>query len=299
MGNKKILVDSSLRELENHGTDGFPVTVHHDDLWMFEGKRVPVHWHSEFEIGIPTQGIAVYQIYQKRCEIRPGQAILINSNVPHSCSSADETRVLYHTIIVRPDFLYGQISSDIEKNCFRPFQQNRAVPCLIFDRTKEWGQRVFSLLEQADELFCQRPLCFELRIRGLLCEAFSYLLAEQIGSGNIPQLRQPAETTADLQRLEEMMNYLHTHFDCVISLQELAGQVHLSREVCCRFFRKMTGKTMTEYLTEYRVAQSLPLVQSRQYSMAQIAEMTGFSNASRFAKAFRAYTGYSPAGYRA
>ena len=61
----------------------------------------------------------------------------------------------------------------------------------------------------------------------------------------------------------------------------------------------MTGKTMTEYLTEYRVAQSLPLVQSRQYSMAQIAEMTGFSNASRFARAFREYTGCSPAGYRA
>ena len=49
---------------------------------------VPLYNKRKIEIGIPTQGIAVYQIYQKRCEIRPGQAILINSNVPHSCGPA-------------------------------------------------------------------------------------------------------------------------------------------------------------------------------------------------------------------
>ena len=85
----------------------------------------------------------------------------------------------------------------------------------------------------------------------------------------------------ELERLEQMLDYLNTHFESVISLQELADQVHLSKEVCCRLFKKMTGKTITGYLEEYRVNQSLPLVQSSQYSMIQIADMTGFSNASR------------------
>lgn len=31
-----------------------------------------------------------------------------------------------------------------------------------------------------------------------------------------------------------MLNYLNTHFESIISLQELADQVHPSREVCCR-----------------------------------------------------------------
>ena len=38
----------------------------------------------------------------------------------------------------------------------------------------------------------------------------------------------------ELERLEQMLNYLNTHFESIISLQELADQVHLSREVCCR-----------------------------------------------------------------
>ena len=44
----------------------------------------------------------------------------------------------------------------------------------------------------------------------------------------------------ELERLEQMLDYLNTHFESVISLQELADQVHLSREVCCRLFKKMT-----------------------------------------------------------
>ena len=44
----------------------------------------------------------------------------------------------------------------------------------------------------------------------------------------------------ELERLEQMLNYLNTHFESIISLQELADQVHLSREVCCRLFKKMT-----------------------------------------------------------
>ena len=62
---RKIQIDSTQREIADHGTQGFPVTVNHDDLWAFEGKHVPVHWHGEFEIGIPIEGRAVYQIYQK------------------------------------------------------------------------------------------------------------------------------------------------------------------------------------------------------------------------------------------
>ena len=62
-------------------------------------------------------------------------------------------------------------------------------------------------------------------------------------------------------------------------------------------FKKMTGKTITGYLEEYRVNQSLPLVQSSQYSMIQIADMTGFSNASRFARAFRRQFGCNPGEY--
>ena len=54
---------------------------------------------------------------------------------------------------------------------------------------------------------------------------------------------------------------------------------------------------ITKYLEEYRVNQSFSLVQSGRYPMTQIADMVGFSNASRFAGAFRKQFGCNPGEY--
>lgn len=144
-----------------------------------------------------------------------------------------------------------------------------------------------------ETVFDQKSFCYELKIKGLLCEVFSMILYahRQELTKFIPANQQ------ELERLEKMLNYLNLHFAEVISLQELADQVHLSREVCCRLFKKMTGKTITGYLEEYRVNKSFPLVQSGQYSMTQIAELAGFSNPSRFASAFRKRFGCNPGEY--
>ena len=293
MEKRKILVDSVRRELEEHGTEEFPMTVNHDDLWSFEGKHVPIHWHNDLEISLPREGEAIYQVYQKSYRIRPGEGLLLNRNVPHSCSSPGDERALYSTILVRPDFLYGDFGSDVERKCFRPFLQNSAIPCIHLTKSEKNGKEILQKLNQIEEVFDQKGFCYELKIKGLLCEVFSIILYEhrQELTRYVPSSQQ------ELERLEKMLNYLNTHFAEVISLQELADQIHLSREVCCRLFKKMTGKTITTYLEEYRVDKSFPLVQSGQYSMIQIAEMTGFSNPSRFAGAFRRRFGYNPGEY--
>ena len=293
MAKRTILVDSARRELEKHGTETFPMTVNHDDLWSFEGKNVPIHWHNDLEINLIREGEAVFQVYQKSYRVRTGEGFLLNRNVPHSCSSPGNEHVRYSTILVRPDFLYGDFGSDVERKCFQPFLQNSAIPCIYLTGFDENGKEILQKLNQVEEAFDRRRFCYELKIKGLLCEAFAMILY-----GHRQELTKfvPANLQ-ELERLEKMLNYLNMHFTEVISLQDLADQVHLSREVCCRLFKKMTGKTITGYLEEYRVNKSFSLVQSGQYSMTQITEMVGFSNPSRFASAFRKRFGCNPGEY--
>lgn len=293
MAKRTILVDSARRELEKHGTETFPMTVNHDDLWSFEGKNVPIHWHNDLEINLIREGEAVFQVYQKSYRVRTGEGFLLNRNVPHSCSSPGNEHVRYSTILVRPDFLYGDFGSDVERKCFQPFLQNSAIPCIYLTGFDENGKEILQKLNQVEEAFDRKRFCYELKIKGLLCEAFAMILY-----GHRQELTKfvPANLQ-ELERLEKMLNYLNIHFTEVISLQDLADQVHLSREVCCRLFKKMTGKTITGYLEEYRVNKSFSLVQSGQYSMIQITEMVGFSNPSRFASAFRNRFGCNPGEY--
>lgn len=293
MAKRTILVDSARRELEKHGTETFPMTVNHDDLWSFEGKNVPIHWHNDLEINLIREGEAVFQVYQKSYRVRTGEGFPLNRNVPHSCSSPGNEHVRYSTILVRPDFLYGDFGSDVERKCFQPFLQNSAIPCIHLTGFDENGKEILWKLNQVEEAFDRKRFCYELKIKGLLCEAFAMILY-----GHRQELTKfvPANLQ-ELERLEKMLNYLNMHFTEVISLQDLADQVHLSREVCCRLFKKMTGKTITGYLEEYRVNKSFSLVQSGQYSMTQITEMVGFSNPSRFASAFRKRFGCNPGEY--
>ena len=293
MAKRTILVDSARRELEKHGTETFPMTVNHDDLWSFEGKNVPIHWHNDLEINLIREGEAVFQVYQKSYRVRTGEGFLLNRNVPHSCSSPGNEHVRYSTILVRPDFLYGDFGSDVERKCFQPFLQNSAIPCIHLTGFDENGKEILWKLNQGEEAFDRKRFCYELKIKGLLCEAFAMILY-----GHRQELTKfVSANLQELERLEKMLNYLNMHFTEVISLQDLADQVHLSREVCCRLFKKMTGKTITGYLEEYRVNKSFSLVQSGQYSMIQITEMVGFSNPSRFASAFRKRFGCNPGEY--
>lgn len=307
MGTKKIYVDDHNRELSAHGTETFPVTVNHDDLWMFEGRNVPIHWHNEIEFCLPRKGTAVCQIYQESYTIPAGSAILIGSNVPHSCHSLTGESVLYSSIIAAPEFISGEIGGDVERKCMRPFLEGSAGPCIRIDGGEADGtesngigaefRRLLQMLDEIDRLYTEKPLCHELRIKGLLCEILAALLPEAYRNPANKRLQSVSASSAELERLQLTLDYLHQHYDSVVSLQELADLTHLSREACCRNFRRMTGKSITEYLQEYRVTQSLPLIRSGRYSISQVAELCGFSNASRFAAAFRKRMGINPGHY--
>ena len=60
-------VDSSGRELVEHGTTGLPVACYHDEL----GRRdVPWHWHDELEAAVVTEGCAVVSAGESKRVIR-------------------------------------------------------------------------------------------------------------------------------------------------------------------------------------------------------------------------------------
>lgn len=62
----------------------------------------------------------------------------------------------------------------------------------------------------------------------------------------------------------------------------------MSKEGCCRFFKRMTGQTLS---------QSLNLLSDGKLPILQIAAQVGFSNAGRFSAAFQKRMGCTPRQY--
>ena len=72
----------------------------------------------------------------------------------------------------------------------------------------------------------------------------------------------------------------------------------MSRSYFCRFFRKVTGNTLTEYVLRLRVDQSMRLLASTNQSVTEIAYESGFSSHSYFDRVFRRLTGQAPLQFR-
>ena len=66
----------------------------------------------------------------------------------------------------------------------------------------------------------------------------------------------------------------------------------------CRYFKKVTGKTFTQFVNEFRIVHATKLLAENPTSITDICFEIGFNNFSHFNKLFKKFTGKSPLKYR-
>lgn len=83
------------------------------------------------------------------------------------------------------------------------------------------------------------------------------------------------------------------------STEMLAADVGLSRVHLYRKLKDLTNQTGSEFIRNIRLKRASELIATRKgFSIAEIADMVGFSNAAYFCTAFRNFFGTSPTGWR-
>lgn len=83
-----------------------------------------------------------------------------------------------------------------------------------------------------------------------------------------------------------------------IDADSLAQQLHMSRQTLYRRLKK-EGMSFQELVEHVRKDKALRYVASDRYALGEIAFLLGFSELSAFSRAFKRWTGESPAQYRA
>ena len=102
----------------------------------------------------------------------------------------------------------------------------------------------------------------------------------------------------DFERLREVFKYLRKNCHEPVSLDQVARRAHMSRAYFCRYFKAVTGSTLTEYLLRLRVDLAMEFLSSGAMSVSEIAYATGFSNHSHLDRVFKHLKGVTPVEYR-
>lgn len=84
-----------------------------------------------------------------------------------------------------------------------------------------------------------------------------------------------------------------------LKVEELADAAHFGQTRFRQLFSKVTGLSPINYLQRRRVEEACSLLGDGSYGMAQVAEMSGFSDLAFFTRVFRKWTGTTPGRYAA
>lgn len=105
------------------------------------------------------------------------------------------------------------------------------------------------------------------------------------------------EVGIDIMRnplINELTEYIHTHFTEEISITELAKKYHLEKNVLIRKFKKYTGTTPYQYIKNHRLAIATSLIRNSSLTLDEIALKTGYHDASSLSHAIKRISGFYP-----
>lgn len=100
------------------------------------------------------------------------------------------------------------------------------------------------------------------------------------------------------ERIDVILKYISDYYIREISLDEIAGIANMTTNSFCRFFKKTTKKSFTEFLNEIRVRNASRLLIQKKLPIADISFMVGFNSTTNFNKQFKLIMGLTPKEFR-
>ncbi|WP_281337012.1 AraC family transcriptional regulator [Flavobacterium eburneipallidum] len=247
------------------------------------------HYHPEIELVYVNGGAGKRQVGSHISYYTRGCVILIGSNLPHCGFTDEKTGNKKETVIqMLPNFLGADFFGIAEmKNIQHLFNRAKAGLVFIGETKNRIGQKI-ELMEN------QAPFERLLTLLSVLNEMeqateFKVLNAEGFS------MEMPMQ---DNDKINSVFNFVKDHFQEPITLDEVAELVSMTVPSFCRFFKKVTHKTFTKFVNEYRLVHASKLLAEKPISITEICFESGFNNFSYFNKSFHEFTGKTASEYR-
>ena len=99
------------------------------------------------------------------------------------------------------------------------------------------------------------------------------------------------------ERIHRIHQFVEANFQKTIDTQQIANEVNLSLPAFCRYFKKTTKLTYTDFVNQYRVQYAKKLL-IQDKNVTETCFESGFESLSYFNRIFKKWTGESPSSFR-
>jgi AraC-like DNA-binding protein/quercetin dioxygenase-like cupin family protein len=253
-----------------------------------KGFEFKWHYHPEYELTLIERGSGKRLVGDSYENFEAGDLVLIGPELPHTWASSDKQRGPASAVVIQ--FPEAFIESFLQHNEFLAVRKLLACSrqglffSLNTSRALAPGIKELTAREGADKVLGL------LRILDQLCGHKSQPLASA--------WFQPIKGEENERRINKVCRYIQHHSSERISLPKVASLIHLSESAFCKFFKRATGKTFSDYVNDIRIGHACYLLTESDKTIGTIAHETGFESLTYFNRIFLKKKGLRPGEFR-
>lgn len=222
-------------------------------------SNTPEHKHSNYEIIVYTKGEGTFCSPQKCFPVAPGKIIIVPPGVVHSTVANSSTEKIY---------ISGEFSHLFNLN------YPTAISCVSQNELFSLAKMIYNHRFGNSELISS------------LVDSFAHLLIQNIDFEE--------KISIAVRNITDKIT--NEFYDSNLELNTLLKNSGYAPDYIRSQFKKITGKTPIEFLTNVRIHHACYLISVYRNSLLliDVAEKCGFTDYVYFSKKFKQITGVSP-----
>lgn len=254
--------------------------------------RVDPHIHTAVEILHIKAGEFLVIVDDAEYYLKKGETILIRSNNIHLVYPLSEEYNAYYVMKFMPDYVLNLAADAQRASYLLNFALLNSKAKVVWNKEEsayiaEIAERLFKeSKEQQYGSDIAIGICFTQIMLAILRDINISNQQNDFGSENLAR------------RIYDALIYINQHYAEDITAMDCSNHVFLSYSYFSRHFKRITGRTFSDYLTLTRINHAEKALISTQKPISQIADECGFNNFPYFSAIYKKIKGVSPSAVR-
>lgn len=218
----------------------------------------------------------------------------------HAGNVAMAPPLLFHRTVSESNAPYERYMIKFSPDMLKPLREHtdeNMIDALYEERVCHFNKasqaKILGMFQEMHEESVKERSYTELILQGMLLRLFTTVWEERL-----PEITTTCHSAKLTEPIIDALYYMETHYAKNLTLEELAGNAHLSTAYFSRLFSAQLGKSFSEYLGDIRLRHVQMLLAESDKSVMDIAMETGYCNGDYLSAQFKKKTGMTPSEYR-
>lgn len=251
------------------------------------------HYHAQYELLYISQSFGIRFVGDSVAQFAPGDLVLVGPYLPHLWRNdasfyQDHEEIKVKTMVLR--FARNFLGEGTFEN--PEFSEiNHLLEESIFGIS--FGKKVSKKLhDDLTGITDLPPAGQSIKLLEILNRLSTVDDKKRLSSTDMRQY-----SMKHSQRLDEVIKFISDNYTNYISLDDVADIACMTTNSFCRFFKKMTNKSFTQFLNEVRIRNATRMLVQDDLPVSEVGYAVGYKSITNFNRQFKQITGRTPKAY--